>query len=150
MTGSCNVQGQPGAPCRKNSVPMCTHQARVGAYLLPQHDKDDEGDDCEDHQGQDGRDHHHLEGQSCRQRQEPAISKRGAWQLPGSPPVSPLLVRQILSACPALHQPWPVTSDCPVVGQVGIFIPYLIPTPMHAHVPLNRWTPADQPRARQK
>lgn len=36
---------------------------RQGAYLLPEHDEDNEGDDGEDHQRQDRGDHHHLEGQ---------------------------------------------------------------------------------------
>lgn len=36
---------------------------RQGAYLLPEHDEDNEGDDGEDDQRQDRGDHHHLEGQ---------------------------------------------------------------------------------------
>lgn len=57
-----------------------------------------------------------LKGRAGGRDKELAISKRGAWQLPGSPPVPPPLVRQILSTVlpgreAPLHQPWPVMSD---------------------------------------
>lgn len=83
-----------------------------GAYLLPEHDEDNEGDDHEDHQGQDGRDHHHLEGQGWTQRQEMLMNKQGMWQLPSLKSTSaktslPILPRMEPAASPL----WPMMSD---------------------------------------
>lgn len=56
MARSCGIQGQLGGGGGR-IIHWCASLyplGKGGAYLLPEHDEDDEGDDREDHQGQDG------------------------------------------------------------------------------------------------